>query len=208
MIRFIGDVHGEYSLYLDTVKDVPYSVQIGDFGFNYNCLNKLDPSCHKVIAGNHDNYSEVDGKFIHQSPHFLGDFGVCELDSVSFFFVRGGRSIDFRWRKEGRDWWPHEELTYTEGLQAIDLYQKTKPDFVVSHECPAEVISQISNLTHYDGELLVPGSTAELLQQMFDIHQPKLWIFGHHHKDKSFTVKGTNFLCLGELSYFDYQKEG
>jgi len=31
------------------------------------------------------------------------------------------------------------------------------------------------------------------LQIMFDMHRPKLWVFGHY------VIKGTRFVCLNEL---------
>jgi len=37
------------------------------------------------------------------------------------------------------------------------------------------------------------------LQIMFDMHRPKLWIFGHYHQDFDDVIKGTRFVCLNEL---------
>ena len=63
--------------------------------------------------------------------------------------------------------------------------------------------------------------TNQLLQALYDIHQPKRWIFGHHHVDMMMlydkgevkmtsqqVVAGTEgdytiFQCLDELSYID-----
>jgi predicted phosphodiesterase len=42
-------------------------------------------------------------------------------------------------------------------------------------------------------------ATSSLAQQMYTIHKPDLWIFGHHHKSFDETIGGTRFICLNEL---------
>lgn len=41
--------------------------------------------------------------------------------------------------------------------------------------------------------------TRNLLQSMFEEHQPKLWLFGHHHRSKRKEINGTEFICVKEL---------
>lgn len=38
---------------------------------------------------------------------------------------------------------------------------------------------------------------------MFEMHQPRIWLFGHWHFDFDGVIDGTRFICLGELSYRD-----
>ena len=49
----------------------------------------------------------------------------------------------------------------------------------------------------------VPSSTSNLLQQMWQLHQPDLWIFGHYHNTRALKAEGTVFICLDELAYID-----
>ena len=204
-LRLLGDCHGQYDPYLKLAQKATYSIQLGDMGFKYRCLNNLSSCNHKVLAGNHDNYENVDGKFIKQTDHFLGDFGTYEIpDFFQIFFVRGGQSIDFRYRLQGYDWWPEEQLSYEKMCQAMDEYCKRKPDFVISHECPSRIIEYVSTLNSFDGEAIRPSATAQLLDQMFDDHRPKFWFFGHHHKSWSANIDGTEFRCLAELEFFDF----
>jgi 3',5'-cyclic AMP phosphodiesterase CpdA len=202
-LRLIGDVHGKISDYLNITNDIEYSIQIGDLGFDYSGLEALNPLKHKVLAGNHDNYAKNGNVFINQTPHFLGDYGVHTVPGIgSFFFVRGGRSIDRNMRIEGHSWWPDEELSYSEAFKALDLYNETKPNLVLSHECPASVIDFMS-----DNELrstIKPSLTANLLDNMFQSHQPRMWFFGHHHKHFSTVINRTYFHCLQELETFDF----
>lgn len=190
MITLIGDVHGKHLSYFQITKQHEFTVQIGDFGFNYEILNSVPPTNHKIIGGNHDNY-----ELLPYVPHNLGDFGSTKLNSIEFFYIRGEYSVDLYLRTLGISWWPEEELNYASGTKMLELYEQTKPKIVLSHGCPEEVIPLVvtNNLK------LRPSKTARLLQAAFDVHKPELWVFGHHHNSKDVPVKGTRFICLDEL---------
>lgn len=208
-LRFIGDVHGKQSQYTGIANKAVHSIQLGDVGFDYKWIQRELPSeTHKILGGNHDNYEVLDGKFHLQTPHFLGDFGVYTVPEFGeIFFVRGGYSIDRSYRKEGRDWWPLEEITYSQGVEALELYIQTKPKFMISHECPASMLGFFGMPAEEAKNWgIKPSMTARLLEQMFYAHQPEWWLFGHHHKDREVHNNGTIFRCLDELSYLDFEK--
>ena len=189
----IGDVHGMAGAHRVLMDHNPMTLQLGDCGFKYDYLLKYDPLCHKVLAGNHDNYDELN-----KWAHNLGDYGVWN----DIFFVRGAYSVDVRYRTIGIDWWANEELNYEEGLFAIEFYQKTLPNYVVTHDCP-NVIRDL--LLSQDGPTewgVVNSRTGEILDRMLEIHKPKIWIFGHWHRSKNFVHKGTRFICLNELETY------
>lgn len=203
-LRIIGDVHGKLDDYIQLAGESEYSIQLGDLGFNYDKIQVLDPIKHRVLGGNHDNYSVTDGVFHKQTSHFLGNYGVHNIPDVGdLFFVRGGYSIDHARRTEGFNWWPDEQISYTDGLKALDDYIKIKPEFVISHECPASIIDMVAGFKTWDGEEILPSMTANLLDGMFELHKPYLWIFGHHHKFFDMKIEGTRFICLPELACFD-----
>jgi len=89
-------------------------------------------------------------------------------------------------------------LSYKKCLKALDAYIDVKPSFVISHDCPQIVKQQICI-----GKIWA-SRTAELLQQMFDAHQPNLWIFGHHHIGFDSVLGKTRFVCLPELKTMDF----
>ena len=203
-LRIVGDVHGKIAEYIEIVKDVDYSIQIGDMGFNYSALDALDPYRHWVFGGNHDNYLKRGDEFIYQPPHFLGDFGMI---ISGIFFVRGGLSIDKKWRTEGFDWFPDEELSYARSKECLDAYCSAKPMIVLSHECPQSIISMFTSFSDKETmdkfDCRLPSSTSMLLEQMYYHHQPELWIFGHYHIDREIKYQETIFRCLNELSHYD-----
>ena len=190
-LRIIGDVHGHYEQYVQVAKEAEYSIQVGDLGFEYDCLKQLDPNRHRVLAGNHDNYDRMD------SGHWLGDYGAYNVpDFGNVFFVRGGHSIDRGKRLIGQTWWPQEEMSYGQLSEIIDVYKEAKPDFVISHECPASVTEIAFGMKTWDNEIIKPSRTSLLLQSLLEIHQPKHWVFGHHHRLYFGVHKTTGFICV------------
>ena len=207
-MRIIGDVHGHidkpsskgYS-YLDLINNSEYSIQVGDLGFDYSALEDIDHEKHVVIGGNHDNYDNL-------SPHFLGDYGTHKLpNGFEFFYIRGALSVDKHLRLQGRDWWGDEEISYSQGQQAIYAFSEAKPKIVITHDAPTPIIYHKDD----DGKPLItnnmkrdrPSKTNTILEQAWEEHKPQLWIFGHHHNDWEKNIEGTTFRCLGELSYLD-----
>lgn len=193
-ITLIGDVHGKYDRYHKIIRQTekhPYTVQLGDFGFDYTTLKNVDPKHHVFIGGNHDNYDKVTN-----IPNYLGDYGhMVNFNGIDFFYYRGAWSIDQKYRTIGIDWWDQEQVKIEGFMKAREIYRQIKPDIVFTHDCPESIAPY----------LLPPDSrifqqtTGWALQELFNIHQPKYWYFGHWHKSWSMTINGTNFKCLNEL---------
>ena len=203
----VGDVHGYFAQYRELVRQYKYSLQVGDMGFTYFQMVVLNPDFHKFIPGNHDNYTILATGTVR---HTLGDFGVWDVPGFGpIFFVRGAYSIDRKIKKPDppkQTWWKEEELNEAESDAALALYMKINPDFVVTHEAPSIVVDQIGDpriLNSFDLPKDHRSSTQKLLQTMWEHHQPKTWIFGHHHQhyEGDFAVSGnskdvTHFTCL------------
>ena len=190
MLTIIGDVHGLHDSYLNLATKCEATVQVGDFGFDYSCMSGMDPDAHKIIGGNHDNYD-----IVHLCPNYLGDYGMANVGGVGFFFVRGERSVDANLRIEGRNWWRNEELDMANAYAAIESYSTNKPDIVITHGCPADVLPFFVT----NPSKVTPSRTAQFLDAMLNEHRPKLWVFGHHHRSETLKVGNTTFRCLNEL---------
>ena len=207
-LRLIGDVHGYWGSYHLLLRKAHFTVQLGDFGFDYATLSTVDPDRHKFLGGNHDNYDEVE-----KWPHYLGDYGLhCVPGFRDIFFVRGGYSIDSQTggrdggpRIMGLDWWPDdpayrpaEELYMADCYAALEEYSRIRPDFVITHECPTSVIPHVTASSR-----LKPTRTNQLLERMLDVHQPRRWVFGHYHRSWQRVIGRTHFTCLRELECLD-----
>lgn len=193
-ITVIGDAHGQYDRYVNMARKRDYTVQIGDLGFKYGCLDSLDPERHKVVGGNHDNYS-----IIANWPHYLGDYGMASLGGVDFFFYRGAYSIDRQYRTIGVDWWEGEQLKIEDFMKAREVYREAKPEIVLTHDCP----ESIGMMLLPPGAHVYQNTTSWALQELFNIHQPKTWVHGHWHLSRRISHGGTEFICLDELETLD-----
>jgi hypothetical protein len=200
-ITLIGDVHGKYKKYHEIIREKdrhPYTLQIGDFGFNYDTLKNVDNTRHLIIPGNHDNYDNC-----YNHAHFLGDYGYTRLNNIDFFYYRGAYSIDRQDRTIGIDWWENEEVKIDSFMNARELYRDIQPDIMISHDCPSDVIDYLLEPHQRRYENI----TGWALNELFHIHQPKLWFFGHWHRSWNMNINGTNFRCLNELETYLLTKD-
>ncbi len=204
-IAFIGDAHGEWPMLkhkTDRYKDIPI-VHVGDLGIGFGEMKRNFPPNFKFIHGNHDNADKCASRY---PEHFLGRFGFNK--DLNLFYVSGAWSIDQWNRVEGFSWWSTEELTMAECMRVLELWEEIKPDYVVTHECPTSIFR-----IHSPNMTLFPTRTGQLLEQLWQYHKPKLWVFGHHHLSFDKTVLGTRFVCLNihEDKVFDippYESRG
>jgi len=210
IIRIIGDVHGDIAAYRHVVEKAECSIQVGDMGFkcHYEKLSAVDPERHKFIPGNHDDYDNLPRHAI------LGDHGIARIGDFRFFFVRGAESVDKAVRTLGMDWWMEEEISYQQGLRLFDAWEETSADIVITHDAPSSIASGLVDDRIFLGDpptsldhhfQFKPSRTNEILQQMLEIRQPKLWIFGHWHVDRIVHSTPTTFISLGKLAYIDLQ---
>jgi len=215
-LRIIGDVHQYYDSYFSLAEESEYSLQVGDMGINYEPLKQLDSNKHKFIGGNHDNYDTYNScPHVIESDYGSKDYGIGIHGGLVFFFVRGSFSIDWRQRTQYylsrgiKTYWEQEELSMREMYDCFDLYKKTKPDFVISHDCPRSISKKMGNgdiLAQFGYDIKSFSTrTSELLEAMFQYYQPENWCFGHYHKNWSETINGTNFRCIDELAYLDIE---
>lgn len=195
-ITVIGDVHGKYDRYHKIIRETkhhPYTIQLGDFGFKYDTLKNVDYTRHLIIGGNHDNYD-----ICYNYPHFLFDYGYTKLNNLDFFYYRGAYSIDRHYRTIGVNWWSNEQVNIDNFMKARELYNSIKPDLVITHDCPEFMVPT------YIGKNrpVYQNITTWALQELYNIHQPKMWIHGHYHQSLTTIYGNTKFVCLDELETF------
>ena len=200
---FIGDCHSQYKTYhyiLNKMlfkrgrKGADCSIQLGDMGvgfigWNENIFKNIGTE-HKFIRGNHDNPGECENV-----PNYMGDFGFIEKQNL--FYVSGGLSLDKKYRILGFSWWNNEEFSYKQAIDCIELYQKSRPRIMISHECPTE-IKYLSLMDRYNNDII--SNTEKLLQNLLEIHRPDIWIFGHHHRRIKRQYKNTTFVGLDQIN--------
>jgi Icc-related predicted phosphoesterase len=209
--RFFGDVHGkvrEFSSILENLpSDVTSVVQVGDMGVGFDQSaywhEKLDEllmnANARFLRGNHDNPTTCTSM-----KSWIRD-GLVENDIM---YCGGAWSIDRSFRIEGIDWWKDEELSYEELNRVLNIYDIVRPRIMVTHDCPLSVSKKlfIDSSRSFSNQQF-HTRTGAALDAMFDMHQPKLFVFGHWHYDADEVINGTRFICLNELSYIDVDME-
>lgn len=208
MPTFIGDVHGKFTSYKKIIKAHPNTIQVGDMGVGFPKLtqrwddgveairlssppfDQMKESGARFIRGNHD-YPAMCKKH----KFYIPDMTIED----NMMFVGGGLSIDKKFRTPEIDWWPDEELSYNELNLMLDIYETSKPEIMVTHDCPDEIVPTIAMLCNYEIKVKFPSITRQAFDAALSIHKPKLWVFGHWHGSCDIKYKGCRFVCLAEL---------
>lgn len=205
-IRYFGDIHGNVDWYSAQLKNSPYpTVQVGDYGIGFvdNPIPVLFPeNQHRFIRGNHDN-----PELCKQQENFIDDGTIENVGDNTIMYIGGASSIDRMYRIEGISWWPDEQLSTDQLFNLVDLYVETRPDIMITHECPetvADGLCAVYNKTKF----VDPSRTRQAFESMLHFHRPKLWIFGHWHHDLDWLYQGTRFVCLDEFSHIDINVNG
>ena len=224
-LRIIGDVHAQLDHgdlvtrdarpYLEIIAVAAYSIQLGDMGDRETyeqLIARVDAQRHRFFPGNHEYYDWL-------PPHSLGDFGPVLLGGVDFFFARGAWSSDReKLIQLGREqnktiWFKQEELTDEQMGAALEQYLRVRPRIVLSHDAPTHVARFAWQHARRfsaprSGVAFRPSRTTDFLERLLEHHQPRLWLFGHHHRDWRNQEAGTLFVCVGELSHVDIDSAG
>jgi predicted phosphodiesterase len=214
-LRVIGDVHGYWNRYRDVIyrdmvdQNIENSIQVGDLGMGFTSHSEWAPDSaaafdkrfskgnHRFIRGNHDNPTEVK-----KSKHYIPD-GFTETTDLGnkIMYIGGAWSIDWEYRTMDVDWWVDEELSIQELNFFIEEYKDLKPDVMITHTAPLGIPAGPMGIRLWGSG----ARTEHAFQEMIEIHRPKLWIFGHWHKNFDQTIDGTRFICLNELDYIDLE---
>jgi hypothetical protein len=199
---FIGDVHGKYRQYKRVIAGRRGTVQVGDMGVGFFKFRRgevvpdhnpphrhMVEGNHRFIRGNHDNPAVC-----RRQSQWIPD-GTVEGDVM---FVGGALSVDRKWRKEGLDWWPDEELSIAELDRLIDVYAAVMPRIMVTHDCPQFLEKTMVEVSGRD-KSITPSRTRQAFAAMFGRHRPQHWVFGHWHHTIRTERGGCTFMCLDEL---------
>ncbi len=207
MIRFVGDIHGNYMPYLNAIDGVEKSVQVGDFGLGFGTKGDAEfvdsviidpmPGNHRFIRGNHDSPEECK-----LSRHWIPD-GTFE-DGI--FYLGGAASIDQMYRTEGVSWWRDEELSDSELELIVEKWADLKPKILVAHET-SEQFARNHMMPAVNSTLNFMSRTRLAIDRMYAAHRPETHIFGHwHHSvDMYDEYNWVRMICLGINEWKDIQ---
>ena len=195
-VAFISDVHGNWDVYEELCKKYERTIQVGDFGMGFEREAGLKVPYlalnHRFIRGNHDNPQKC-----YAHPNYIKDGTIEMIGDTKVMFIGGAWSSDQYRRTEGVNWWRDEECSYADFQRFIDLYAAEKPDMMVTHDCPSDFAELFMRGAHKPP---YPSRTGASFQFMHEIHQPKMWVFGHWHSNVRQPHNDTMFYCSRDTS--------
>lgn len=207
-ILLCGDLHGDWSALWKNINKANKTygennyvlIQIGDLGIGFPTMEKHHgiwiptnkenndpkkfPENFYFVRGNHDSPQACE-----KYPNYLGNFGFNK--DLNIFYISGAASHDKNLRTENVDWWPDEELTNDQFYECLDLYEKIKPEIVISHEPPV-----VAHAAMRKGLEVNSSKTSQFLQILWEKHQPLFHYYGHHHQVFSKIIGRTKFTCV------------
>lgn len=158
----------------------------------------------KILAlmGNHDNYNMISklpevemfgGKVlkVSQNIFYLKRGHIYNIEGNTFLALGGAKSQDTQFRNENIDWWPQEEMSFTEMNDCLAnlALRGNKVDYVLSHNGPTYGIKCLSENNKIRDRLeeIEEESTVRFNNEIDSRLEYKKWFFGHWHSDWGFS---------------------
>ncbi|MEI8064596.1 MAG: metallophosphoesterase [Verrucomicrobiota bacterium] len=231
-VLIIGDVHGRHQELADVLRQVQTDyrieagIQVGDYGFYKDVMVRAReqkvryPVPVHVIDGNHEDHAwlrralltgaasawQKEANLIYQPRPSVTRLGASKIG-----FMGGALYVDRPQKHNLLSRFPNYILR-RHREQAVALFNREKPDLIVTHSCPAGIgigVRGSPDLEHGVTEHIVkagfdPGppddcGEMELAQLWRDLcYRPRGWVFGHFHCTHEAVVEGTRFVCVGD----------
>lgn len=194
-----GDTHGNADWVEGLVRTAaeqgcPMVIQVGDFGYfpdlsdGPRFLTAVDSACarHGVelwfIDGNHDDHFALAQHREVEAPVALTDHvsyvpraARVTLGGLTFGFLGGAFSVDWRDRTHGIDWWPSE----TPDRSDLARLGTERLDILITHDAPAGVDLAASRLPAEDQ--VRADETRSLIATAVEATMPRITVHGHWH---------------------------
>lgn len=194
-----GDTHGNTAWVEELVSTAagqgcPIVIQVGDFGFfpdhpeGPRFLTALDAACSRegvevwFIDGNHDDHTALAehrerDTLIALTEHvtYIPRGARVVLGGLTFGFLGGAFSVDWRDRTHGIDWWPNELPDHSDvaRLGAHEL------DVLIAHDAPAGIDLAAWRLPAEDQ--VRADEARRLITAAVEATLPRTVVHGHWH---------------------------
>ncbi|MCT1394658.1 metallophosphatase family protein [Microbacterium sp. p3-SID338] len=204
-VAIVGDVHGNFR-WLDIIArsvstlapGVTTMLQLGDWGMDPDTTDEtLDGTGIEriyVTLGNHERWDQITplldahpGCAIRVSDitWLLPRPARLTIAGRSVLSLGGAASVDKKWRREGKDWWPDEEIS---GEHVSAAIAGGPADLMLTHESPAGTpvravreILRTNPMGFPEDARRDSASSRARVAKVWSIVYPKLLIHGHMH---------------------------
>lgn len=204
-VAVVGDVHGNFR-WLDIVArslsalapGVTTMLQLGDWWMDPDTTDEaLDGTGVEriyVTLGNHEPWNQITPLFVEHPGCAIRVSDITWLLPRPARLTVGGRqvlslggavSVDKKWRREGTDWWPDEEITDQHVAEAI---AGGHADLMLTHESPAltpvRAVREVlrTNPLEFPDDVRADSAVSRSrVTEVWDTVRPELLIHGHMH---------------------------
>lgn len=206
-VLLIGDIHGEVPTLRWIAKTRHISdcsiILLGDTGLGFGNVKQDYLYSNKIwekrdihlylIRGNHDDPSfwldkEKREAFNKENSHVtLLEDQIIKINGFDYLVLGGATSIDKRYRKVNKTWWPDEHMDYTTEYLSPD----TKVTGILSHVGPVPLSAQPLGDHWFENASTLKQDLAfekQFINNVIDIIKPSKWFYGHYHITESFNV--------------------
>ncbi len=213
-ILFISDVHTHYKVINEQIvhaqsngHNLSRVVVLGDFGFFGSPLHDFFRRKGNLffrpvsfIDGNHEDHGSLQD-LAHQYSdvvEYLPRSSILQCGSLSGLCLGGVQYMDAGSTPMGCEVTPAN-------IEACLARDAGSVDFILSHDCPADIGMPSTPGMEFYG---TPGVPA--FSELSDFFKPRLWIFGHHHQWFDEQLKETRYIGLPEswVGYVLMNSEG
>jgi len=231
-VLVVGDVHGRHRELIAVLRQaqadyrVAAAIQVGDFGFNREAIGRLIADARPfpvplhVIDGNHEDHrwlrravltGAAGGWRGELNLFFQPRSSIVRFGSSKVGFIGGALNADRPQRHNLFGGFPNYILR-RQRQHAITLFNRERPELVVTHSCPAgiglglrgspglelEVAEHIAAAGFDPGPRDDRGET-ELSRLWAGLrYRPRAWVFGHFHRSHQALIEGTRFVCVDD----------
>lgn len=210
----LGDVHGHWTNMNVTIAkaigehpDITHIIQVGDFGYGFHGIKPFktskvyfsseeqdiyDNATKLWLDGNHENFDllEIDKGAWQPGWTYVPRGSILEADGYRMMFFGGASSIDRDIRTPMMDWWPQENITYTQVENCLKKHDD-KIDALFTHE-HADCVPYSDR---YKWDDLPSKGNRQLLQELVNKFQPDFHFFGHHHAPDQGIIDEMEWYC-------------
>ena len=221
----LGDTHAEWKMLnheIDTYlrgdhikKNKTLDIIVcGDFGYWPNfekySLDKINTYGGRVqiyfCPGNHENWWSLpktnEITEVHENIFYCPFGSTKKFNGNNILFCGGAESTDKNVRSIGYDWFP-EEVISLQDMENLPKNNIDPIDVVISHTYPKIIEEKLRVEWLYTNKNNDPS--CKLLDYVFNMYNPKLWIFGHLHVSRTINYEGTKFVCLNQIGEKGYR---
>jgi len=200
-IVILGDAG--FNFYLNKYDD-RLKKEVNARGFKIYCVRGNHEARPQDVAGYELVYDDnVNGEVYVQPEYpnirFFKDWGKYQLGEYTVAVISGAYSVDKWWRLEragvrsklDKDyfkpkktgWFPNEQLSTDEMVQAMHELSGAQYDFVFTHTCPYSWMPTDLFLSFID-QSTVDNSMEKWMEELKDKFDWNIWLFGHYHADR------------------------